>query len=159
MRPADLNLLRPRPDIPWLAWLLLALGAGLCLLVGLHYQQLDAALEQTRLSAEKPRPAGPPLHPDAPLPGDAAQPPWGVLLTRLEAVQRNEIALLSLDASPQGHAMLTAEAADADAMLAYLQQLRAQPGFASASLLSHVTQEEQPGAPLRFSIRLPWKNL
>ena len=166
MRPADLNLLRSRPNTPWLAWLLLALGASLCLLVGFHYRQVDAAMAQTQLSAAKHRPMARPQPNTQPQVGQdqTTRPPWDALLTRLEYIQRNDIALLSLDAhayttaqaNTQGQATLTAEAADAAAMLAYLQQLRAQPGFAPATLLNHSTQASQPGSPLRFSIRLPW---
>jgi Tfp pilus assembly protein PilN len=86
------------------------------------------------------------------------QLPWGKLLQSLEQTYPGHIALLSLEADERrNEATLTAEARNAEAMLAYLEVLKAPPGLKTVVLASHEIQEEDEQRPLRFVVRLGWR--
>lgn len=83
---------------------------------------------------------------------------WDDLFVRLEASHPKRIALVALEADARKpEATLTAEARSAKDMLAYIEQLKGEAGFASVTLASHIVQEGDPQQPLRFVVRLVWK--
>lgn len=84
--------------------------------------------------------------------------PWADLFVRLETNRPKRIALVALEADARKpEATLTAEARTAKDMLAYIEQLKGEAGFASVTLASHALQESDPQQPLRFVLRLVWK--
>lgn len=168
MRPLRLDLLHPRPRAHWAAWLLLAAGAALAGWTAWQDVQTRQALAEAVAAAPRPSSAAP-----APLPpavaGDAQTAarqaraqlatPWDALFVRLEANLPKGIALLALEADARKtEATLTAEARSARDMLDWVEQLRMEAGFATVALASHALQENDPQRPLRFVVRLDWRN-
>jgi Tfp pilus assembly protein PilN len=163
----DLDFLRTRRPAPMLAWLLLAIGAGLLALVASRYAsereahalaveqaerlaQLQEAVAPRKAAASARRAAGPT---DAEL----LDLDWGRLLTDLEATRPDHIAFVALRGDGRKRqAVIQAEARTASRMLDYLDVLRAQPGFSEVTLTSHLTEEDEPLQPLRFEARLNW---
>jgi len=169
MRRLRLDFLHPFPRPHWAAWLLLAAGLGLAAWVGWQDQQVGRAL--TAAAAESPQPRTPTAPRRAALaaPGEdqaAAESsraqlatPWGGLLVRLENSRPKSIALLALEADARKpEATLTAEARTAKDMLAWVEQLKGEAGFGSVTLASHTLQENDPQRPIRFVLRLVWRN-
>lgn len=90
--------------------------------------------------------------------GEQLATPWSGLFVRLESSRPKRIALVALEADARKpEATLTAEARTAKDMLAYVEQLKGEAGFASVTLASHAMQEGDPQRPLRFVVRLVWR--
>ncbi len=82
--------------------------------------------------------------------------PWADLLAALEATPAN-VALLSVEPSASKRSVtLTAEAASATQMLAYLHTLQMDSRLHDMVLVSHQLQAQAPGAPLRFQLEGQW---
>lgn len=82
--------------------------------------------------------------------------PWTELLAALEATPAS-VALLSVEPSASKRSVtLTAEAATAAQMLAYLRTLQADTRLHDVLLLSHQLQAQAPGTPLRFQLEGHW---
>jgi hypothetical protein len=167
MRTLRLDLLHPLPRPHWAAWLLLAAGLGLAGWVGWQGQQVQAALDEAVAAAPQPATAAArrPARAAAGEEQTAARAareqlavPWGDLFIRLETRLPKHIALVALEADARKpEAILTAEARTVKDMLAYIEQLKGEAGFASVTLASHAVQQGDPQQPLRFVVRLVWK--
>jgi hypothetical protein len=167
MRTLRLDFLHPLPRPHWAAWLLLAAGLGLAAAIGWKGQQVRHALDEAVAAAprqpaaaaqrsSRTRPAGEPAV--ASQAREQLAVPWGDLFVRLETHRPKRIALVALEANERKpEATLTAEARTAQDMLAYIERLKGEAGFASATLASHAVQEGDPRQPLRFVVRLVWK--
>lgn len=82
--------------------------------------------------------------------------PWAELLAALEATPAT-VALLSVEPSAAKRSVtLTAEAASATQMLAYLHTLQSDNRLHEVVLVSHQLQAQAPGTPLRFQIEGQW---
>jgi hypothetical protein len=160
-----LDFLHPQPRPHWLGWVLLAAGIALAAWTGWQGRAAQHALAAA--VAAQPKVAAPAAR--APARAGAAQGvadtareqlavPWNDLFVRLESHRSPRVALLALEADARkAEATLTAEARNAKDMLAYIDQLKAEAGFASVTLASHVLQESNPQQPLRFVLRLAWR--
>jgi hypothetical protein len=160
-----LDFLHPRPRPHWLGWVLLAAGIALAAWTGWQGRAAQQALAAA--VAAQPKVAAPAAR--VPARAGAAQGvadtareqlavPWNDLFVRLESHRSSRVALLALEADARkAEATLTAEARNAKDMLAYIDQLKAEAGFASVTLASHVLQESNPQQPLRFVLRLAWR--
>ena len=85
--------------------------------------------------------------------------PWPELMRSMEASRSRDIALVRIEPiAARGSLRITADARHADAMIDYLEQLRAQ-GLAEVALTSHQVQEKQPGTPIRFQAQARWSGL
>lgn len=167
MRRLTLDFLHPFPRPHWAAWLLLAVGLGLAAWIGWQDRQAGRALAVA--AAEAPVPLTPAIRraPRAAT-GEAADAessrahlatPWGGLFIPLESHRPKHIALLTLEADARKpEATLTAEARSAKDMLAWVEQLKGEAGFRSVTLASHTLQENGPQRPIRFVLRLVWRN-
>lgn len=169
MRRLRLDFLHPFPRPHWAAWLLLAAGLGLAAWVGWQDQLIERALAVA--AAESPPPRTPPVSRRGPSAATGEDQlavessrahlatPWGGLLIRLENSRPKTIALLALEADARKpEATLTAEARTAKDMLAWVEQLKGEAGFRSVTLASHTLQENNPQQPIRFVLRLVWRN-
>ena len=167
MRTLRLDFLHPLPRPHWAGWLLLAVGLGLAGWTGWQGRQLQAALDDAVAAAPR-QAAGTTRRPARATAGEeqtaarAAREQlalrWGDLLVRLETSRPKNIALVALEADARKpEATLTAEARTANDMLAWIEQLKGEAGFASVILASHAVQESDPQQPLRFVVRLVWK--
>jgi hypothetical protein len=167
MRRLRLDFLHPFPRPHWAAWLLLAAGLGLAAWVGWQDEQVGRALAAA--AAESPQPPAPTRRAvrTTTAEGETAAEssrahlatPWGGLLVRLENSRPKSIALLALEADARKpEATLTAEARTAKDMLAWVEQLKGEAGFRSVTLASHTLQENDPQQPIRFVLRLVWRN-
>jgi hypothetical protein len=167
MRPLELDFLRTKPATPLVAWLLLALGIALTLMVLSRYSDVKTGLaDETALAAQYERDqrkkpsktrdavaAVEPAHAEQAL----LDKPWGEFFARLERTRPGTIAFLAIDADGRkGDAEITAEARTPGQMLDYVNGLQNQPGFSSVNLTSHIIDDENPQRPVQFMLHLKW---
>lgn len=168
MQSLKLDFVHPFPRPHWAAWVLLAAGLGLASWVGWQGRQAQSALEAAKAAAPQPvaaatrRPASARGGEEQAATRQAREQlmtPWGDLFARLETNVPKGIALVALEADARKpEATLTAEARTAPAMLAWVERLKGDAGFASVTLVSHALQENDPQRPLRFVLRLVWRS-
>lgn len=169
MSALGLDFARPRPRVPWWAWLLLALGLGAGLWMGRLYRQAgrELAVAQERLQGLRaPKATARVQHRDPALEADRAaraearwalDMPWGELLSTLQRTRPQTVALLGLEADARrGTLTLTAEARDYPAMIEYYAQLQSMAGLANVNLAQHGFQDDGNARPVRFVLRGRW---
>ncbi|MGE8066968.1 PilN domain-containing protein [Pseudomonas sp. NPDC089569] len=84
--------------------------------------------------------------------------PWERLFATLEAMPRDNIALLSLTPDARkGQVRITAEARDLDAMLDFHRRLEATDELSDVSLLSHEIVANVPEHPVQFNLSATWE--
>ncbi|MEJ5061830.1 MULTISPECIES: PilN domain-containing protein [unclassified Pseudomonas] len=84
--------------------------------------------------------------------------PWERLFATLEAMPRDNIALLSLTPDARkGQVRISAEARDLDAMLDFHRRLEASDELSDVSLLSHEIVANVPEQPVRFNLSATWE--
>ena len=84
--------------------------------------------------------------------------PWRALRDAVGAATPAEIALLALE--PDAHKRelkITAEARTSDAMIAYVEQLKAQELFVAVTLTRHEINDQDANKPIRFQLDATWK--
>lgn len=165
MRRLALDFLHPLPRPHRAGWLLLAAGLALAGWSGWQGAQTQAALDAAVAAA--PRTTRAPARHVVPAVAGAQAAheanaqlaiPWDALFVRLETNLPRTVALVSLEADARKpEATLTAEAMRAQDMLAWIEQLRLEAGFAGVALVSHALQESEAQQPLRFVLRLDWR--
>lgn len=83
--------------------------------------------------------------------------PWDQLFLAVEAATPSDVALLGIEPNAQKHSVrLTGEGKNIHAVLAYVQQLEAQPILRDVYLLDHGTPDA-PQRPARFVIEAIWR--
>lgn len=166
MRRLTLDFLHPLPRPHWAGWLLLAAGAALAAWSGWQGAQTQDALDAAVAAAPRAPVAATRTRPVAAVDEQSAARQareqlailWDALFVRLETNLPKRIALVALEADARKpDATLTAEARSAQDMLAWVEQLKLEGGFASVTLVSHALQESDPQQPLRFVLRLDWR--
>lgn len=84
--------------------------------------------------------------------------PWEQLFLAIETATPSNIALLGVEPNAQKHSVkLTGEGKDIHAVLAYVQQLEAQPVLRDVYLLDHGTPDADAERPARFVIEAMWE--
>lgn len=84
--------------------------------------------------------------------------PWERLFAMLEAMPRDDIALLSLTPDARkGQVRISAEARDLEAMLEFHQRLEASDELSDVSLLSHEIVANVPEHPVQFNLSASWE--
>lgn len=164
------NTPRPAGAAPWL---LLLVGAAACALaIGwdrLYWQpqlaegerQLQAV--QSALAAQQP---GTLKIDDAQLASEWKRAitvarelnlPWEKLFSTFEAQAEQPVGILTLepDAS-KGELVLTAEARNFEAMLAYYRMLQQQENFSAVVLHTHQVNQQDREKPIRFRVTAKW---
>lgn len=166
MRRLTLDFQHPLPRPHWAGWLLLAAGMALAAWSGWQGAQTQTALDAAVAAAPRAPVAAAHTRPVAAVDEQSAARqaraqlaiPWDALFVRLETNLPKRIALVALEADARKpDATLTAEAMSAQDMLAWVEQLKLEGGFASVTLVSHALQESDPQQPLRFVLRLDWR--
>jgi hypothetical protein len=167
----DVDLSPAQKHTPRTGWLLLGAGAAAVALAASHFQSVQAermraerALQSLAAALDKARSG----NAVASTPADARsarataavvrelQVPWATLLAALESVAGRNVALLAVEPSAlRREVRIVAEARSSDAMLDYLDALRAQ-SLRDVVLVSHQTQPQTPGTPIRFQARASW---
>jgi Tfp pilus assembly protein PilN len=149
-----------------LALLLCASAAGLGWRIE-NQQRRDQA-QLARLRARVQAPSAPsaqaPLTPIAPPQASAVNAavlqlnlPWRALREAIGAATPAEIALLALEPDPRKRSVkLTAEASGSAAMIAYVEQLKAQELFVAVTLLRHEINDQDANKPIRFQLEATW---
>lgn len=168
MRSVKLDFLHPQPKAGLLAWLLLV--AGLVLAGWTVWQDTQMnhkitaetveqqKLGKTAMAGNAARTGAASNRSGEPMVGEQLSLPWSELFVKLESVKSKDIALVSLEADGRKtEALLTAEARNFDAMLAWIESLKNQAGFRTVTLSSHALKEEDPQQPYRFVLRLGWR--
>lgn len=83
--------------------------------------------------------------------------PWSDLFKAVEAVPNRDIALLSVEPTVSRQTLrITAEARDIRQMTACVAALQKSPRLVGVVLLSHQSQVQSPGAPVRFQVQATW---
>ena len=84
--------------------------------------------------------------------------PWERLFATLEAMPRDNIALLTLTPDARkGQVRISAEARDLEAMLDFHKRLEASDELSDVSLLSHEIVANVPEQPVRFNLSATWE--
>ncbi|WP_433739998.1 PilN domain-containing protein [Pseudomonas putida] len=84
--------------------------------------------------------------------------PWERLFSTLEAMPRENVALLSITPDARkGQVRISAEARDLEAMLDFHQRLEATDELSDVSLLSHEIVTNVPEQPVRFNLSATWE--
>ncbi|MCW8279046.1 PilN domain-containing protein [Pseudomonas sp. PCH199] len=84
--------------------------------------------------------------------------PWERLFATLEAMPRDNIALLTLTPDARkGQVRISAEARDLEAMLDFHRRLEATDELSDVSLLSHEIVANVPEQPVRFNLSATWE--
>lgn len=171
--PLDLDFGTRRRRVRPLAVLLLLAGAAFAAFALLRVadalaERAAARAELARLEAARPGAAkpAPKRAPEARL---AAQvqagrqvakslaSPWGDLLEAVEQRPPKDVALLAVEPSAAKRTVrITAEARDAQAMLAHLKLLQQDGRLGDTLLVSHQRQLQAPGNPWRYQIQATW---
>lgn len=83
--------------------------------------------------------------------------PWPALRGAIAAATPPTVALLALEPEARRRSLkMTAETRDANAMVAYVEQLKRQELFGDVLLLRHEINEADPNRPVRFEIDATW---
>lgn len=167
----DVDLSPAQARTPRTGWLLLGAGAAAVALAAWQFQSVQAerlraerALQSLAAALGEARPG----NAVAAAPAEARsarataavvrelQVPWATLLAALESVAGRNVALLAVEPSAlRREVRILAEAKSSDAMLDYLDALRAQ-SLRDVVLVSHQAQPQTPGTPIRFQARALW---
>jgi Tfp pilus assembly protein PilN len=84
--------------------------------------------------------------------------PWERLFAMLEAMPRDDIALLTLTPDARkGQVRISAEARDLETMLEFHQRLEASDELSDVSLLSHEIVANVPEHPVQFNLSATWE--
>ena len=84
--------------------------------------------------------------------------PWERLFAMLEAMPRDDVALLSLTPDARkGQVRISAEARDLQAMLDFHKRLEASDELSDVSLLSHEIVVKSPEQPVQFNLSATWE--
>jgi Tfp pilus assembly protein PilN len=83
--------------------------------------------------------------------------PWPALFAAVETAYDDNVTLLGVEPEPERREVrLLAEAKDAEAMLAYVRQVRQSPVLKDAWLANHQINLQDPLHPVRFTINASW---
>jgi hypothetical protein len=83
--------------------------------------------------------------------------PWRDLHDAVAAATPATIALVALEPDARRRSLrITAEAKDADAMIAYVEELKKQEIFQGIMLARHEISESDPNRPVRFQLDAQW---
>lgn len=85
--------------------------------------------------------------------------PWQPLLNALDQVNSKDIALLSIEPNKKKQqVLLTGQARNMEATLAYVRRLMQESVFTQVYLLKHSVDFDHPFEPVEFSIVAEWKS-
>jgi len=83
--------------------------------------------------------------------------PWSAMLNAMETASMGPVALLEFNPDPKSHLVKgVAEARHSDAMIAFIERLKAQTAFNGARLSRHEYAEQDATQPIRFEFELIW---
>lgn len=173
MQALDINFLRAQRTPGPLAWSLLlasVLGFAVVLLDAWSAQQeLQAAQAQLDRRQRLALPSGPARPSAASLALSAEQVrvgqrleaalerPWGNLLSDLETLSGDRVALIGLDLQADGQRLrLVGEAAQMADVVAYVRRLRALPATRGAALATHELRQDGAVSVVRFTVESTW---
>jgi Tfp pilus assembly protein PilN len=154
-------------------WLLAGCGAALCLggmiaanILDARQQENQTRLEQLRTDATE-RAVSTDTRNAPAISGTQANAingivqqlniPWDRLLGAFDLATPSTIAVLELVPDAKKHSVKgVAEAATAEAMLAYIERLKQQPALGNVVLTKHEVNAEDANKPLRFEFEANW---
>lgn len=147
-------------------------GLGLCLWAGVRMDGVRTVTERiraresrlestltTREASNRPRPPPSELQVRAVNQGiGRLNVPWGDFFEALQGVATPHVALLAIEPEAATHTMKgMAEAAGAEEMVQYLEDLRQSGFFKSVALTHHEINTSDPNAPIRFRFDATWQ--
>jgi hypothetical protein len=170
MRRLSFDFAVQRRTRKWAGWLLLAFGALFVGDLGRQYLALQAEVarmeqlpyvdESTGKALTVRNAANPEEFAAARAVVARFAAPWPTLFAAIESVQVENVTLLSIepDAST-GQVLIAGEAKDYLALLTYVAQLGAHPGFTRVHLSRYETRESQSRRPIAFSVLAQWRRV
>jgi hypothetical protein len=85
--------------------------------------------------------------------------PWNPLLDGLEQTYSKDIALVSIEPNrKKQQVLLTGQARNMEATLAYIRTLSQISHFPQVYLLKHTVDQDHPNSPIQFSIIARWES-
>lgn len=171
MHTLDLDFLRTRPASPWLRWLLLAIALGFAADVGFSYYfvhvrtaQNEEALARTRRAVDGAAHAAATLRPPT---ADEIRigretmrsltTPWDKLFRALESAANERVALLAIEPDARsGTVLISGEATNYEATLAYVSALAANATLKRPHLVRHEEVQNASLKAVRFAISAAW---
>jgi len=124
--------------------------------------RVEAQASRRLASAERPRPTQPDPRrvADERMSRQVAHSlmvPWSDLLEAVESVPSHDVALLAVEPTVSRQTLrITAEARDVRQMTACVAALQKSPRLVGVVLLSHQSQVQSPGMPVRFQVQATW---
>lgn len=86
--------------------------------------------------------------------------PWDALFREVEASVDDQVTLLTVEPDTEKRELrIVAEAKNLEAMLGYMNRVRAISLFKDAYVVSHQIQQQDPQKPLRFVVNSQWLDL
>jgi Tfp pilus assembly protein PilN len=83
--------------------------------------------------------------------------PWRDMQAAVANATPVTVALLALEPDPHKQVLkISAEAKNADDMIAYIEQLKQQEFFSGAVLARHEINDQDPNRPIRFQVEAQW---
>jgi Tfp pilus assembly protein PilN len=84
--------------------------------------------------------------------------PWRALQDAVASATPSSIALVALEPDARKQTLkITAEARNADEMVAYVEQLKQQEFFLGAGIVRHEINASDPNRPIRFQVEAQWR--
>ena len=170
MRHLNFDFAVQRKPRGWIGWVLLAFGAVFVGDLGRQYLALQA--DVARMEEQAPYPVEPtgkaPFRSAVSSEEFAAAravvarfaAPWPTLFAAIESVQVENVTLLSIEPdATTGQVLITGEAKDYLALLTYVAQLGAHPGFTRVHLSRYETRDSQSRRPIAFSVLAQWRRV
>lgn len=168
----DLDFARPQPaldrQVPWTGWAMLLAALTLAAVLVADYanrlalrNQIELYLQQARLQQPREQAVSVAMaaemrFADAAL--AAGRIPWEALFGGIEKAAAPGIVLQRLHPrGASGEIHVSGEAADIDALSAYMLRLGARPGLNGVSLLGHQPLVREAGPGLRFELVVGWR--
>jgi hypothetical protein len=175
LRPGPLHLdyVRRPPLGSWAGWALLAAGAAAAAVsvhaaIGIERQAAELETRLARLERKRVPVVTGQLAPQdakklaeqlryADTVAERLTLPWERLLQAFETVETGDVALLTLEPDAQRKTFrASAEAKNKKGMVAYVGRLGGERVLQDVHLVEHQSQLQDPGQPVRFSIRASW---
>lgn len=163
MKRLDLDFRSRRGGSPWLGWLLVAIGAAVCLDAGLTYYDLRKSLREGEkvLVSRAPAARGAKASPqEVAAVRETVQRlalPWDELFKALESAANDKVALAAIEPNAaKGTVTISGDGKDYLAALSYVSNLSRSESLDRVELVRHERKNADPNSPVNFAVSAAW---
>jgi hypothetical protein len=171
MRPLQLDYLKSTRRSRLALWLLTAFAIGFAADTAWRYREVLAEIASKEVQLAKANASRPHAVNAAAAPAVSTEEiavaretvrkislPWNTLFQALEAAKTDRVALLAIEPDAESRTVvLSAEAKDYPAALAYVATLAEQKGIARVHLSRHEAKQSASPRPVAFTVSAAWK--